>query len=247
MAYVRLLRNIIRCLPLPCIFSSTNPNVNNMPLLKSDLSQSDANVCFNLICNLYKPNLTAIMNRIDFSDLNKKLFDYVDPSVGMKLLVNESNQIILLIDLKIECDELNKEQLLKFWDMLVKQSETCLQGTSYFVFTNFIDLLTEYHDKNLNMERLWLELCRNMYNKFCMRKSTSMNLGKFFSLRMFSTNTNFFLGVARNGYDENDFEITEENETAIKDSITYHFYFFFLETATHQKLFHLVILRILYY
>lgn len=170
----------------PTLSTNVDVNVNNKLNLKSASSQTDGYFWGNVIRHLFKLNLPGIMHRIEFSFFGKKLCDYVELSADdWKFLFNSDNEFILLIDLKVECNEFNKQKLIKVWNILVKQSETCLQGASYYAFTNFIALLTGYHLKSLNVEELWVNLCDNMHNKFSLRKPSAMTLGNFFSLRMF--------------------------------------------------------------
>jgi hypothetical protein len=95
----------------------------------------------------------------------------------------------LLKDLKITCTRLNKDKLLKIWKFMVSQSKTCLQGSSYYSFNFFDQIIIETYDgKSLNSSALWNSICKIIHVIFKRRKARAFeNDGKYFSLRMFST------------------------------------------------------------
>jgi hypothetical protein len=121
---------------------------------------------------------------------------------------------------------------------MVSQSKTCLQGSSYYSFNFFVkEIIKSYEGKTLNSSALWNSICKEIHNTFKGRKEKAFfeNDGKYFSLRMFSTNKKFSEDQIKSRRSNNiaDMQTTEteaetETEAAImvKKSIDYHFYHF---------------------
>jgi hypothetical protein len=178
----------------------------------------------NTIHRLLPANITGILKGIKVTS-EKRLFEYVDENNNLK--VSD-----LLTDLKIDFDEGNKDELLKIWEFMVSQSKTCLQGSSYYSFNFFVEKIIElYEGKTLNSSALWNSICKEIHYVFKGRKGRAFfgNDGKYFSLRMFSTNKKFSEDQIDSIISINNENIqTTETEAAImvKKSIDYHFYHF---------------------
>jgi hypothetical protein len=196
----------------------------------SNSSKQGNKTWVNAIRRLLKANLTGIFKRINVTS-EKRLSEYVDADNSLKVFD-------LLTDLKINFDEVNKDELLKIWEFLVSQSKTCLQGSSFYSFNFFVKKIIElYEGKTLNSSALWNSICKEIHNTFKGRKGRAFfgNDGKYFSLRMFSTNKKFSEDQIKSRISNNNANIqtteTEgENETEaaimVKKSIDYHFYHF---------------------
>jgi hypothetical protein len=145
---------------------------------------------------------------------------------------NNLNVSDLLKDLKITCTRLNKDELLKIWEFMVSQSKTCLQGSSFYSFNFFVkEIIKSYEGKSLNSPVLWKNICKKIYIVFRERKEKAVfeNDGKYFSLRMFSTNKKFsedqINSIILNNIE--DMQTTEtEAAMMVEKSIDYHFYHF---------------------
>ena len=206
---------------MPCVLSSTNSNVSNMLNIGSDSSKGGNFILVNAIHRLLETNLKGIMKRINIKS-KSKLIDYVHDDYSLKIC--EDSAICLLRDLNVKCDDENKEKLVKIWNFMISQSKTCLQGSSYYAFYFFIQELKSYKTKSLNSCAFWNNICKNLHLKFKDRKQKAFeNDGKFFSLRMFSTNEKFT-------GDQNKKVSTgkEENKGAalVRNSIDHHFFHF---------------------
>jgi hypothetical protein len=198
--------------------------------LGSDSSKQGNKPWVNAIRRLLKANLTGIFKRINVTS-EKRLSEYVDNDNNLKVFD-------LLTDLKINFDEVNKDELLKIWEFMVSQSKTCLQGSSFYSFNFFVkEIIKSYEGKSLNSSALWNSICKEIHNTFKGRKEKAFfgNDGKYFSLRMFSTNKKFSEDQIKSRISNNiaDMQTTEteaetETEAAImvKKSIDYHFYHF---------------------
>lgn len=86
MKEIKLFRNIVRCMVLPCIISSTNVRVNNMLNLKSS-SSHNLNSWVNSIIRLLRANLMGIMKQVKVN--NMKLINFVDSSFNLKTNDNQ--------------------------------------------------------------------------------------------------------------------------------------------------------------
>jgi hypothetical protein len=185
----------------------------------------------NTIHRLLPANITGILKGIKVTS-EKRLFEYVDENNSLKVYD-------LLTDLKIDFDEGNKDELLKIWKFMVSQSKTCLQGSSYYSFNFFVKKIIElYEGKTLNSSALWNSICKKIHYEFKGRKGRAFfgNDGKYFSLRMFSTNKKFsedqikFIRRSNNNENIQTTETEAETETEaammVKKSINYHFYHF---------------------
>jgi hypothetical protein len=167
--------------------SSTNLDINNV--LKTGYSCASLGgdkIGVNTIPRLLPANITGILKCIKVTS-EKRLFEYVDENNNLK--VSD-----LLTDLKINFDEGNKDELLKIWKFMVSQSKTCLQGLSFYSFNFFVqEIIESYEGKSLNSFALWNSICEKIHYVFKDRKERAIfeNDGKFFSLRMFSTNKKF--------------------------------------------------------
>jgi hypothetical protein len=179
----------------------------------------------NTIHRLLPANITGILKGIKVTS-EKRLFEYVDENNSLKVYD-------LLTDLKIDCDEGNKDELLKIWKFMVSQSKTCLQGSSFYSFNFFVKKIIElYEGKSLNSSALWNSICKEIHYVFKGRKERAFfeNDGKFFSLRMFSTNKKFSedqIKFIRRSNNNANLQTTEtEAAMMVKKSIDYHFYHF---------------------
>ena len=231
---MKLLRNIVRCLVLPCVLSSTNATVSNMLNLKSGSSLSGENrIWVNGICRLFVVELKSIFERVEAvpkaqvlaeSDGTimeipaKYLIEFVDEKFGLK--------VEILGALGISCNEDNKAKLLKIWNFLLSQSETCLQGASLYSFNELITLLKSYSQKDLDCNALWKEILLKVHQIFILRKSDAFKgNGKFYSLRMMSTNQKF----TETEDDERNLMLSDEvgfGSSLVRNSIDQHFYHF---------------------
>ncbi len=222
MGEIKLLRNITRCLSLPCVLSSTNTNVNNMLNLNSSSSQSTNAFWVNAIVRLFKCNVGGALTLIVVGNNNDgtcqiMLNNYIDSNymLNLKIVDDHVSKIHLLEDLSIAVDASNQEKLLKIWEFLVSQSKTCLQGSLIFAFEDFIKVLKSFTGKNLDSCEFWASLCSSIHTRFCLRKPEAFNEhSQFFSHRMFFTDKSF-LGI---GDDTAEFEV--------QSSIDKHFYHF---------------------
>lgn len=154
---IKLLSNIIRCLVLPCVLSSTNSNVSNMlkSRLSPDSSNEDDSIWVNAIHRILRANLNGIMKRVAVLGENR-LIDYVDDDYNLK--VSE-----LLTALNMDCDNGNMIKLVNIWKFLVSQSNTCLQGSSYYSFYLFVQELKQLKGNYLNSCEFWSSLCKKIH------------------------------------------------------------------------------------
>jgi hypothetical protein len=195
--------------------------------LGSDSSKQGDKTWVNAIRRLLQANLTGIFKRIKVTS-EKRLFEYVDDDNNLKVFD-------LLKDLKITCDKVNKDELLKIWKFMVSQSKTCLQGSSYYSFNFFVQIIIESYDgKFLNSFALWNSICENVHLVYKERKEKAfLNDGKYFSLRMFSTNKKFSedqIGRTKTNEkvqtENKETEIENEAAMMVRKSIDHHFYHF---------------------
>jgi hypothetical protein len=193
----------------------------------SSSSKNGDKTWVNAIRRLLQANLTGIFKRINVTN-EKRLFEYVDENKHLKVYD-------LLKDLKIDFDEGNKDELLKIWEFMVSQSKTCLQGSSFYSFNFFVkEIIESYEGKSLNSSALWNSICENMHLVYKERKELAFeNDGKYFSLRMFSTNKKFSEDQVKKKKRKEISRVENkgnENETEaaimVKKSIDYHFYYF---------------------
>ena len=106
---------------------------------------------------------------------------------------------------------------MKIWNFMISQSKTCLQGTSFYAFDEFISLLKCLKGKDLDSKNLWENLCLNIRTIFDQRKLVTFRTEeKFFSLRMISTNKKL------NGNSNPQ----EPENHLVRNSIDNHFYHF---------------------
>lgn len=208
--YVELLRNIVCCLVLPCVISSTNSSMSYIPLyLTSGSSLSDSNqVSVYGICKIMKANLIPIFNRLE-----------VTPGKFLKQFTSDDRLLLdpeILADLEITCDDENKKNLFKIWEFMLQQSLTCLQGTCYYAFYFFIEILTSFKGQRLDSAEFWSKLCLEIAYKLKWHKPTAFQMvGQQLSCLMFSTSANLFAD-----------EYDEDGSQFIHDSINSHFYYF---------------------
>jgi hypothetical protein len=181
----------------------------------------------NAIRRLLQANLTGIFERINVTS-KKKLSKYVDKNNNLIVFA-------LLTDLKIDFDKVNTDELLKIWEFMVSQSKTCLQGSSYYSFNFFVkEIIGLYNGEFLNSSALWNSICVNVHLVYKERKEQAFeNDGKYFSLRMFSTNKKFSEDQVKKKKRKEISRVENkgnENETEaaimVKKSIDYHFYHF---------------------
>jgi hypothetical protein len=227
--HIKLLRNIVRCLVLPCVLSSTNSNANNMLNLDSESTAADFFVWVSAVRRLLVTNLKGIMNRINFKTVS--LIKYLNDDYSLK--VSEDSAISLLKDLNILCDDENKEKLIKIWKFIIFQSKTCLQGSSFYAFFFVIKYLHAFSLQNPRKEldsfAVWRDICEAMHEKLRKRKPKAFRRdGKYFSLRMFATNEKFDENQVHGIVHESDGEkkIQIDSTTLVKNSINHHFYHF---------------------
>jgi hypothetical protein len=116
---------------------------------------------------------------------------------------------------------------------MVSQSKTCLQGSSFYSFNFFVQIIIEsYKGKTLNSSALWNSICKKIHYVFKGRKERAFFEidGKYFSLRMFSTNKKFSedqIKFVRRSSNNANIQTTEtEAAMMVKKSIDYHFYHF---------------------
>ena len=234
MNHIKFLRNVVRCLVLPCVLSSTNSYkvVSDIFNMKSDSTINGRRfILVNAIHRLLATNLKGITERIKVKS-KSKLADYVCDDYSLKIC--EDSAICLLQDLNVKCDDENKEKLVKIWNFMISQSKTCLQGSSYYAFYFFIQALKSYKTKSLNSCAFWNNICKNLHLKFKDRKQKAFeNDGKFFSLRMFSTNKKFAedqvkpkKGNKKTSTEKEKEEEENEGSALVRNSIDHHFFHF---------------------
>lgn len=111
----------------------------------------------NAIRRILQANLEGIIHgvMIGSSKSDLALARYVNYDYHQLLPGIDGQGIRLLLDLNINTDEDNRQKLLRIWSFMISQTETCLQGTAFHVFDEFIKLVASYSDKDLNMNAIW--------------------------------------------------------------------------------------------
>jgi hypothetical protein len=206
----------------------------------------------NGVIRLLKPNLSGIFkNLIIGSTSNISLLNFVcvDEDFKLKGTIGENEIIGLLDNLEIRCDDMNRGLLLKIWDFMKSQAFTNLQGTSFYSFYYFANILAELSGTQLDSLSLWKGICSNITTSFQRRKEVAFTTeGRFYSYRMFCKTLKYEgkaveeedeyeeLGVKEPEDEFEKFEVEQEQEalqnlhdayeTRVLNSIDKHFYYF---------------------
>lgn len=201
---IKLLRNLSRILVLPCFLSSTNSIITNIlnPSLYS--SKGGHPIWVHVIRKLIKANVDVISKNIGIEE-------YVQNGVI------DVSQLLAHFNITFNNEEL--QMLVKIFKFICEQTKTSLQGTIFNAFVFLIEALEKQSNSVLESVKIWTSICKYLHNEFRNRKPQAFRIqGLFFSLRMFSINSNQIKKLQFSGA-----SITQED---VNSSINEHFFYF---------------------
>ena len=239
---IKLLRNLCRVLGLPSVLASTSAKVMNLLNVNSASAINEKSIWVHAIRTLPPANLKGIFHLFHWNQ-------YIE-------LNGYLNLKMILADLNIQYEDTEFNQLQNLVWLMIKQSETCLQGVSLIFFKALKDGLEAQRGNQLDVKIIWKQSLNFLRYKLFKRKPRAFNgIGQFHTLAMMSN-----------------YQMICENENKIKsepgptsdiifETINQHFYFFgrtidkiviplaynggslildakFYEICSHFKLFH---------
>ena len=214
---IKYLRNLSRALGLPCVLASTNSRVSNMLGKTKKTSSSMAEtkeVWVYAIRKLPKANILGILQRLSLDGVDYQ--NYIDKASNDEYYVPKRTEE-LLEHFQVNFNPQSIKQFKKLFMFLLKQSQTCLQGVSFYSLQRFINALKSLEGKELDCNLIWESICSKMNRMFIARKPPAFSIdGAFYSLYAFSLTSTTDLTTGVMNLNEGDAEI----------SINSHFYYF---------------------
>lgn len=204
----KLLRNVARCLAIPCMFSTKNTVI---------LNTMDTEKTINwmiLVIRSSKVDVKSICKNLKVVD-DLTLDNYLTSDLQLFLQTESGSEFKLLRDLGITSNEDERAKLVGLWKLLLDQSETGLQGVVSLAFSQFVDSLKSIRVGQLDVKNIWISVCYHV-SKYILelRMFTFSNDSQYYGLRMFSSHR-FIRG-----------SFWDIENKLIKGSIEDHFYYF---------------------
>ena len=216
---IEYLRNLSRALGLPCVLASTNSKIINTPVKTKKTSASSQaeikEVRVYAIRKLPKANILGMLERLSFDKVDFQ--NYIDKASNDQYYVPKEMEELLSEHFQINFNSQSINQFKKLFMFLLKQSQTCLQGVSFYSLQAFIDALKSLRGKELDCNLIWESICCKINRIFIARKSPAFSIdGAFYSLYAFSLDSAINSTTGSMAL----------NEGEAENSINSHFYYF---------------------
>lgn len=178
---IRLIRNIARCVAMPCVMASTNSKVNNLIVnLSNESSYWNKSVWVQVARKLANAKITTIFKT---TVVNKNIkFDYFLNRRGKF----DSRKLLKYFAISFDNNSLETFERMIF--IMMRQCQTSISGVTFYSFDFLIQALKLQANSILDCSKIWNHICLNRFLTFEFRKPTAFKRdGPFYSLRAFST------------------------------------------------------------